>query len=539
MLGFPVPQGYDIAQHVRFASSYQNAILSGAFFPSWAQSENFGFGSVGIRFYPPFADYVLAITQFATNDWYDTFLINGVVWMVPSCLGVYAWVREFKSSSTAFLAAGIYAVMPYHLLQIYRMQLYSEFVAAAILPFCFLFATRLVRRGNSLDIVGLGASCALLILTHLPASLIGGITLAVYVALLIEWRDPSRTLGRLAIATLLSLSLTSFYLVRLLTELDWVRHSGTEFSSGFFDHRRHLFPIIMSFGDDYRSFSLWRLDIPIILALVLLVLFLIAFMKLRRPRFLLEFERKIILAIALTGLLSMFMLSALSGFVWNALEPLQKIQFPWRFLAVASLMASVAAALVISLIADRAGRFGKVLGFAAIALVVLSVFFDLKEVVPIANRPIREDFYKLSVDTRDSEGCECWWPKWAERDALENRELVSAGGRDVVITKWEPVRREFEIGEGEPMKIRLATFFYPYWKGSVNDRAVEIDKDENGALVVPIQSERSRVEVYFEEPTQIKIALYFSLISWTGMSIVVIFSLISRLRKSRFVEIYE
>jgi hypothetical protein len=316
-----------------------------------------------------------------------------------------------------------------------------------------------------------------------------------------------------------------------------VRHSGTEFSSGFFDHRRHLFPIIKSFGDEYWSFSLWRLDIPIILALGLLVLFLIAFVKLRNSESLQEFERKMIFASALTGLFSVFMLSSISGFVWNAVEPLQKIQFPWRFLAAASLMASVGAALVISMVSDRAGRFGKILGFAAIALIVFSIFFDLKEVVPIKDRPIREDFYKLSVDTRDSEGCECWWPKWAKRNALENRELVSARGRDVVITKWEPVRREFTIGEGEPMKIRLGTFFYPYWKGRVNDREVEIDKDENGVLVVPIQNERSRVEVYFEEPTLIKIALYVSFVSWTAMSIVVIFSLVSRFRRSRFAEI--
>ena len=110
-----------------------------------------------------------------------------------------------------------------------------------------------------------------------------------------------------------------------------------------------------------------------------------------------------------------------------------------------------------------------------------------------------------------------------------------------MITRWEPVRREFTIGEGEPMKIRAATFFYPYWKGKVNDQPVEIGKDENGALVVPIQDEPSRVEIYFEEPTQLKIAWYISFISWTAMSMIAIFSLLSRFRKSRFTlaETYE
>src|SRR5678816_2045467 len=75
MLGFPVPEGYDISQHLRFASDYHEAILNGSFIPRWASVDNFGFGGIGIRFYPPFADVFLAITQIFTNDWYKTLLI--------------------------------------------------------------------------------------------------------------------------------------------------------------------------------------------------------------------------------------------------------------------------------------------------------------------------------------------------------------------------------------------------------------------------------------------------------------------------------
>lgn len=531
MLGLPVPQGYDIAQHVRFASAYQEAMVNGVVVPSWAGSENMGFGSVGVRFYPPFADYILAATQLLTRDWYDTFLINSFLWMIPGCIGVFVWVREFRTSNIAFLAASLYAVMPYHLLQIYRMQLYSEFVASAILPFCFLFATRLVRRGRILDIIGLGFSCALLVLTHLPASLIGAIALTIYVVVILDWRRPSATLTRIAAATTITIALTAFYLVRLVMEIDWVKHSGPEYSTGFFDHRRHLFPMLQTFGEGYWDYSLWRLDISIVLVLLLLLPNVIWLIKVRNMETTFTFERKAVLAVGLTGIFSVFMLSDASSLVWYLTPSLQKIQFPWRFLSVASLMASVSAACMISRISDRSWRFSRTLALTVIALLVGMILFDIAKVIPTTERPTREDFYKLSVDTRDLEGCKCWWPTWAESDAFQNQERVSAGSREVEIATWESASRDLTVGEGEPMNLRLATFFYPHWDGTVNGHPVPIGKDENGVLLVPIPAERSRVRVVFEEPIHTKISSYVSIISWLAMIVVLMFVLLSKLRK--------
>src|SRR5690606_6890274 len=104
-----------------------------------------GYGSVGIRFYPPLTYLVLGFIQFFTDSWYDSLWISIAFWMIASGVGTYIFARQFLNWSYSLLAAMIYLIAPYHLVQIYQAFLLAEFTASAILPFCFLFAYRLLK----------------------------------------------------------------------------------------------------------------------------------------------------------------------------------------------------------------------------------------------------------------------------------------------------------------------------------------------------------------------------------------------------------
>ena len=81
-----VPNGNDMPQHFQFAQTYREGLLSGQIYPSWAGSTNYGFGDVGIRFYPPIAYYVMVGFQLLSGDWFTAsalsfwffFFIGGV-----------------------------------------------------------------------------------------------------------------------------------------------------------------------------------------------------------------------------------------------------------------------------------------------------------------------------------------------------------------------------------------------------------------------------------------------------------------------------
>jgi uncharacterized membrane protein YfhO len=110
---------------------------------------------------------------------------------------------------------------------------------------------------------------------------------------------------------------------------------------------------------------------------------------------------------------------------------------------------------------------------------------------------------------------EHWWPSWAKAEAFKTSErVVTEDRRSVEITTWENTQRRFVIGEGESEKIRLAIFYYPHWRATVNGIDVAVEKDDNGAIVLPIAKERSEVELGFEEPLSNTLASWLSIVIW-------------------------
>src|SRR5215218_6302728 len=169
LLYLGLPEAYDAPQHLRFAATFRDALRAGNLFPAWGSGDNYGFGSVGIRTYPPFADYLLGASDILLNNLYAGFLLNAFIWMFPGAIGTYYWAKEFLTSVQSASAASLFALMPYHLIQIYQYTLFS-------------------------------VSFSLLILTHLPTIITGSIALAIYGIFLIDLRAAIPVLKRILIA---------------------------------------------------------------------------------------------------------------------------------------------------------------------------------------------------------------------------------------------------------------------------------------------------------------------------------------------------
>ena len=512
---FGIPEGYDIPQHLRFVATFQESLLDGTLIPSWAAVDNYGLGSVGIRFYPPLTHYLMAVTQIFTGDWYNTLWINAFFWMFLGSVGVYLWAREFVSPTWSAFAALLYVTMPYHLMQIYVYMLLAEFAAAAILPFCFLFATRVINRGNARDVILFAISWSLLVLAHLPSTILGSACLGIYCLALIDRRNWKPAVLKLAAAFGMTMSATAFYVARLVTELNWVQHSDPHYyATGIYDYRQYLFPMILNTEERLWKKMVLLVDIPTLLTFLFLVppMLYIFFGRtsLREdPRF-----RRMFAALSVTGAFVIFIMSRLGTFVWDSVTLLQKVQFPFRFLMIASLLGAMAVALSMSFfLRDHKGR-GRIVGYSFGTLMLASILFSMTQIVlPSAPQP-RPQFAQLISDMREEPGCRCWWPTWGNELALNNPTKVSAEGRDVSISEWGREHRRFTIAAGAPEAVRIATFYYPYWHAEVNGISSAVEKDEGGAILIPVAAEAAEVRLEFREPLMLSAAKYFSLFSW-------------------------
>src|SRR6185369_4568482 len=70
----------------------------------------------------------------------------------------------------------------------------------------------------------------------------------------------------------------------------------------------------------------------------------------------------------------------------------------------------------------------------------------------------------------------------------------------------------FEVDEGSPGEARVATFYYPHWKATVNGKGKEVVKDEGGAIIIPLGAETSAVIVHWEGPFRNKVAVWVSVV---------------------------
>ena len=70
---YGLPSGFDMITDIRFATAIRDAATTGHFFPGWA-NDNFGFGSIGIRFYPLVAMYTLAFAEMVVGKEGSEFL---------------------------------------------------------------------------------------------------------------------------------------------------------------------------------------------------------------------------------------------------------------------------------------------------------------------------------------------------------------------------------------------------------------------------------------------------------------------------------
>lgn len=511
-----VPDGFDLMQHMRFAGAYHDAILSGEFIPKWAARDNFGFGSIGIRYYPPLAYVVLALTKIGIGSWYHSFWLTTFGWALLGSAGVFLWLREWTNNISATIAGVLYIVIPYHTFQIYQAVLYAEFAASGILPFCFFLLTRLCHRRRWIDAILFAIAYSLLILTHIPTAIIATLCIAVYGLIIVDWKEIKDTALKVGTAVLLSGISASFHLVKAVTEVDWVKHNSQQyFGTGYYDYKSYFFPIYFSASwTRYVQKMLWHFDTIIFLTILCFSLALVAYFlrKTRSTQSVLASKNR--RAILVTGLFSLFMLSVGSSFIWNSVPVLSKIQFPWRWLSVASLMASASFGIAATQLLSTEKKFNRSTAYPMLLFIVLVGMYDISQNIIPSTPLARTAFEKGVKNMYAEEGCPCWWPIWAERAAFDQPERLHVASRETVISEWNGESRHFEITGGEIGDLRIATFYHPFWTALVNGKTVLVDKDINGAILIPLPEGPANVHLVFREPGFLKIPLVGSLLTW-------------------------
>lgn len=506
-----IPGGADLPNHLRFVQPFYDSIRAGNWHPGWLAESNDGLGDPRFRFYPPALYYLWTAARVLTGSWYAGGVVSFVFLSVAGALGTYFWARALGNERTAMWAGVLYAVAPFHLNELYRASLLSEYAACAVLPFAFAFTERICRDRKLADIAGLAASFALLVLTHVPLTVLGSISLGVYALLRIERKAFLSTVARLASGVVVGLAASSFYWITMIAELHWIKGSGAE-PNPYYDYRLNFLfsPAALA------NRNTWYANLVGLAMIAFLLPGLLFLRRVFRDR---AHNRGLMAAAALT-VTSFLFTTPLTRPLWAVIPKLSEVQFPWRWLAITSLCGAVLVAASLPKWIETFRLHVRPRDLAVALAFVLSLGFVLSQVIIECDYISRPQFETMAREMRGAPSFKDWLPVTAH-DLLHTdlkRDKVDAGTRSVTNELWESERRQFKVAAGPDTEARVRTYYYPHWQATANGQTLATRADTDGTILISLPPAAADITLTFSEPPRVRYAELLSLLGWLAIA---------------------
>ncbi|MCG3211711.1 MAG: hypothetical protein FOGNACKC_05357 [Anaerolineae bacterium] len=345
---------HDARHSVFFLVEFDQTFRDGYLWPRWAPDFAFGYGYPLFNMYAPLAFYAAELLVLLGLGFTAAVKSVYVLATIAAGLGMVGFARRLFGPLAGLLAAVVYMVVPFHLLEIFVRSAYAEYVSLAVIPFVFWAFTELIAAPGRRRLALAGLAYGLLALTHHTSFFTFTPVLVVYILYLILGKSKLNVmaLARYALfaagAGLLGVLLAAIYLLPVLAETSYIKVE--QWTSGSYSYLQHFVYFSQFFKEawgygyagpgpvDDLSFQLG------IVVFVLLAFALVVSIGRSYP------HRYTAIFFFGATLVAVLLMSPLAGPVWQVIPIASLVQFPWRLLAVTAFtMSMVSAALVAGL----------------------------------------------------------------------------------------------------------------------------------------------------------------------------------------------
>jgi hypothetical protein len=318
----------------------------GVLWPRWAPNLSYGFGYPVFHYYGSLSFYPSLLFHRLGASLLTAFQAGFWLAFLCSAWAAYLWLQSvLRDERAALIGAVAYLYAPYHLNTVlYRWNLPEPWALVAP-PLALYGLHRMSRRPDGRAVAITALAVAALPLTSNLATVVFFPLLLTYALLLLAASSDRRALLlRQAGSAGLALALAAFYLVPAYLDRGEVQ-IGRSFAAGAMNVFHNFLPLRRVFwqplvADVSRANPLYD---PLSLGTVVLVASLIV-LAARAKRLAPHVRRHAVWALALL-VTSIWLCTPASEPVYRAVPFLQLLQFPWRFLASATLLLSLLAAL--------------------------------------------------------------------------------------------------------------------------------------------------------------------------------------------------
>lgn len=523
--------------HVARIVEMKRAFVAGQFPVHWTQNFGYGYGMPLFLFYGSipfyFATLLTLLGLSALNAMRLMFLMANIL----SFVGMYLLTRRWGRFA-AITAATLFLAAPYRAVDIYVRGAINEVWAIAWLPWLLWAAWQIPqhpKRGFTLTAL----FTALIIMTHnltafIGLPILGVLTLGYLWLHHREWKHILTFIGAGVWGAVLAVG----YLVPAFVEKEFTIIESI--LSGYFDYRHHFLYIRQFFipqwgyngsvpgpGDEMS----FHVGLPF-LTLIMIGTWLILQRWFRRiyrlkrhhhwPITIKLFFNSITSKEWLfggTGILLVFSLAMTlyhAQPIWEAIELLSFVQFPWRFLSVAITLAAVMSALAVSFVDRRSWRYAVMILFILGALFGQEKYHQPEKFLDRA-----EDFYytdEATIRRNMSDILPDYIP------AGFDRQLPPVDPEQRIVLQDQNVSGQLEtnvphqvlwLGQapiGTKITWNIADF--PGWEYSVNDEVIDPEKLADGRKQFIATTPVTSVGARFTHTPIRQVSLAISAVAW-------------------------
>lgn len=505
----------------------------------WSPDLGYEYGYPLFNFYPPMPYIVGQVYRTFGFSFVTSAKLIAVTQIILSTLFMYLLASAIFGQIGGILSAIFYAYAPYHALNIYVRGAYNEAWAAVFFPLIFYFAYKLIKDGKFKNIIGIALGYAGLLLSHNPMVLTFTPFFLTWCLfwLIIEKKIvfSKKILKQLLLflkflfSGIFALSLTAFFTLPVLFETKYTQVESM--FEGYYTWSVHFASISQLFfsnfwGDgpsvwgpnDGMSFMVGYLHWIIPLLIVLLSIFFLIRKK--------KLDKQIILSLFLItlGLFSVFMVHNKSTFIWQIFTPIQKIQFPWRFLNHTAFLFSLSIGVLPFFLKKYFNKKISIITTSIIAITV--IILNINYFHPITSGPLTDEqkFSGKAWTNQITSGIYDYLPKTAGTaaksqatpyiDSIEPKEaLINMSGQKKG-TDW----LYFNLFLNKDAKVTISQLAFPDFK--ITNKGQKIDyqiEPELGRMVVDLKAGDHQIYVKFQNTPIRTFSNYISFFAWLGL----------------------
>lgn len=483
--------GHNALTHLLWSKHFAKQLWAGDLYPRWLIDMNAGLGSPAFFFYFPLPYYITSLFHLPLGadsfGWLQLGL-SAALALVFSGWSAYLWLSRITDIRSAIIGAIFYMLLPYHLIvDLYYRFAFTEFWAFVWMPLILYFLNGILENSR-FAVAGLTISYSLLIMTHLPTTLIFSGIPILYILFLAKRESVAKNIFETIMSLFTGAALSSAYLIPAIftqknVSLDKMATGEYHFANNFlFTSLKYQPPE----SEPYLSF----LSITSVSTFIIgIISFFCIYGSSRR----FSREGKYWLFISI---LAIFMMLPLSSSIWEAVPLLQRIQFPCRFNGILTISSTALVTLAISRYTSsfEASRrlapaillvfFISQTGLAGLTVVKLATGkWDEKTEGTIA----RELDLAMEVpEYRPPWSKESLFKTIAEDGMNGRRERVSVDEKSAraIVEEWHPGRIALSADAEEPFTLILGQLYYPGWTATLDgNKDLDIGPSSDKGLV--------------------------------------------------------